>query len=853
MNMLSVEAAGPAICKKMSYGSIAGGGGLGSRGPFGGPSRQGYQPLECARCWTEYGIRHFPCPSPESKLQNPCVGKDGEGDLGPAGTPIVPRARKRGPGVAPEGSRMPEPTSSPTSSPTTGPRKDLAAGPHGRMAGPTSSPTSSPTTGPRKDLAAGPHGRMVGPSATRAKKRKPNFCPQETEVLVSKVSKHHQLLFGTGLLKAEPTRRYRVWSRILQAVNALGYCRRDVVDLKHKWRDLRAVVRRKLGDLRKAAHGPSPGSGKPQALALTPVEQVVAKTFSCQALPSEGFGLEPPRATQVDPRDLQELFQETSANVFRINSSVTSLERSLQSLGTPSDTQELRDSLHTAQQETNKTIAASATTVKQMAELLRSSCPQERPQLDRLKTQLSDAIQRYGVVQKKIAEKSRALLPMAQRGSKQQSPQAPFAELADDEKIFNGSDNMWQGQEQALLPDITEEDLEAIRLREEAILQMESNLLDVNQIIKDLASMVSEQGEAVGSSSSKAMCRQSCSPEPATVALLPGAGPGSTPLRPGPHSRTKTRKPNFSPQETEVLVQRVRRHYPLLFGALRGTPARKHRVWSRILQAVNALGYCRRDLGDLKHKWRDLRGAVRKKLAEGGPAPGLILTPVEHMVAETFSAHGPQGEGQATEPLPTDEEDETPSCLWLPLRTLEGPSPPEPDPLDLRGVFHAPTSSPSPPASPASTPPATTLMGSFQPSPPSSAPAPPLPSRRTPVAASETSVFEQRLLDSHRRQGALLSSWAQQQSTLMAQQNLLLQQLTEQSQRLADGVEALNRTLERLVEARPAREASPLLRDAGPAGGVAQGPAGGSQDSPQGAHSGLEVFSGMILKVEEEI
>uniref|UniRef100_A0A5F8AE89 t-SNARE domain containing 1 n=1 Tax=Macaca mulatta TaxID=9544 RepID=A0A5F8AE89_MACMU len=786
----------------MSYGSIAGGGGLGSRGPFGGPSRQGYQPL--------------------------------------------------GPGVAPEGSRMPEPTSSPTSSPTTGPRKDLAAGPHGRMAGPTSSPTSSPTTGPRKDLAAGPHGRMVGPSATRAKKRKPNFCPQETEVLVSKVSKHHQLLFGTGLLKAEPTRRYRVWSRILQAVNALGYCRRDVVDLKHKWRDLRAVVRRKLGDLRKAAHGPSPGSGKPQALALTPVEQVVAKTFSCQALPSEGFGLEPPRATQVDPRDLQELFQETSANVFRINSSVTSLERSLQSLGTPSDTQELRDSLHTAQQETNKTIAASATTVKQMAELLRSSCPQERPQLDRLKTQLSDAIQRYGVVQKKIAEKSRALLPMAQRGSKQ-SPQAPFAELADDEKIFNGSDNMWQGQEQALLPDITEEDLEAIRLREEAILQMESNLLDVNQIIKDLASMVSEQGEAVGSSSSKAMCRQSCSPEPATVALLPGAGPGSTPLRPGPHSRTKTRKPNFSPQETEVLVQRVRRHYPLLFGALRGTPARKHRVWSRILQAVNALGYCRRDLGDLKHKWRDLRGAVRKKLAEGGPAPGLILTPVEHMVAETFSAHGPQGEGQATEPLPTDEEDETPSCLWLPLRTLEGPSPPEPDPLDLRGVFHAPTSSPSPPASPASTPPATTLMGSFQPSPPSSAPAPPLPSRRTPVAASETSVFEQRLLDSHRRQGALLSSWAQQQSTLMAQQNLLLQQLTEQSQRLADGVEALNRTLERLVEARPAREASPLLRDAGPAGGVAQGPAGGSQDSPQGAHSGLEVFSGMILKVEEEI
>ncbi|XP_032466022.1 t-SNARE domain-containing protein 1 isoform X3 [Phocoena sinus] len=614
------EGGGPAFCEKMSYGSIAGSGGLGSHGPFGGPSAQGYQPLECAKCWTEYGIRHFPCPSPESSLQDSCVGKDGEGDLGPAGTPRGPRARKRGPGVAMDGSRTPECT--------------------------------SPPAGPRKDLAARAHGRVAGPRASRAKKRKPNFCPQETEVLVAKVSKHHQLLFGTGLLRAEPTRRYRVWSRILQAVNALGYCRRDIVDLKHKWRDLRAVVRRKLGDLRGVAPGPSPA--KPQALALTPVEQVVAKTFSCQALPSEGLSPELPRATEMDLSDLQELFQETSASVFRINSNVAFLEQSLRSLGTPSGTQELRDSLHTVQQQTNHAVAASASALKQMAELLRGCSRQERLQLDRLKTQLSDAIQSYGVVQKKIAEKSRALLPTAQRVGKQQSPQAPFAELSEDEKIFNGGDGVWQAQGQALLPEITEEDLEAIRLREEAILQIESDLLDVNQIIKDLASMVSEQGEAIGSSSGKAACRRSSSPEPAVVAPLPG--PGCAPLRPGSHSRTKTRKPNFSPQETEVLVQRVTRHYPLLFGALRGPPARKHRVWSRILQAVNALGYCRRDLGDVKHKWRDLRGVVRRKLAERPRAPGPVLTPVERMVAETFAAPGPAGEGQPAEALPNSIE-----------------------------------------------------------------------------------------------------------------------------------------------------------------------------------------------------
>ncbi|PKU30532.1 t-snare domain-containing protein 1 isoform x1 [Limosa lapponica baueri] len=61
----------------------------------------------------------------------------------------------------------------------------------------------------------------------------------------------------------------------------------------------------------------------------------------------------------------------------------------------------------------------------------------------------------------------------------EQSPRTPFSDLPDDEKIFNGGDGMWQSQsqDQALLSEITEEDLEAIRQREEAIQQIEvSNL-----------------------------------------------------------------------------------------------------------------------------------------------------------------------------------------------------------------------------------------------------------------------------------------------------------------------------------------------------------------------------------------
>lgn len=202
-------------------------------------------------------------------------------------------------------------------------------------------------------------------------------------------------------------------------------------------------------------------------------------------------------------------------------------------------------------------------------------------------------------------------------------------------------------------------------------------------------------------------------------------------------------------------------------------------------------------------------------------------------------------------PPPADEDDDAPSGLWLPLRTLEGPSLPEPEPLDRRGTIPAPTSSPSlpaSPASPASVPPAAVFPGALGPSPPHTAPPPP-PGR----PAGEASEFEQRLLDSQWRQGALLSHWSQQQTVLMAQQNRLLQRLAEQNQRLADGMEALNRTLEKLVEACPVPGASPPVRDGTPAGGAARGPSGGSRGSPQRPHPGLEVFSGMILKVEEEV
>ncbi|XP_076135604.1 T-SNARE Domain Containing 1 [Alosa pseudoharengus] len=203
-----------------------------------------------------------------------------------------------------------------------------------------------------------------------------------------------------------------------------------------------------------------------------------------------------PVATQVSASELQDVFQETSSNIFQINANVVALEKSLQSLGTSRDTAELRQSLHSMQQQTNKVITSTSQLIKQLSDIISGSSRQDRLRLTRLKTELSESVQRYGDLQKKIADRSRALLPPAQKDRKS-SPQTPFTELSEEGALF-GTAGGTEG-EQAFLSEISEEDVEALRQREEALLQIEKDILDVSTIMKELASMVHEQGDTIDS------------------------------------------------------------------------------------------------------------------------------------------------------------------------------------------------------------------------------------------------------------------------------------------------------------------------------------------------------------------
>ncbi|XP_028831277.1 t-SNARE domain-containing protein 1 isoform X4 [Denticeps clupeoides] len=173
------------------------------------------------------------------------------------------------------------------------------------------------------------------------------------------------------------------------------------------------------------------------------------------------------------------------------------LEKSMQSLGTSRDTAELRQSLHSTQQQTNKVITNTSQLIKQLSDIISGSSRQDRLHLMRLKTELSESVQRYGELQRKIAYRSRALLSSAQKDRKS-SPPTPFTELSEDD-ILLGTTGGVEQDSQAFLSEISEEDVEALHQREEALLQIERDMLDVSQIMKDLATMVHEHGDKIDS------------------------------------------------------------------------------------------------------------------------------------------------------------------------------------------------------------------------------------------------------------------------------------------------------------------------------------------------------------------
>ncbi|XP_064419093.1 NACHT, LRR and PYD domains-containing protein 3-like [Latimeria chalumnae] len=111
--------------------------------------------------------------------------------------------------------------------------------------------------------------------ATGPHKRKRRFEMGEVEAIIQGVDRAAEIVLGAG--STSLSHREDHWWQITQDVNALGYCYWGVLEVKHKWWDLRVGIKRKMANIARATR--ATGGGPPPA-GLMPLVEVVAKHIS---------------------------------------------------------------------------------------------------------------------------------------------------------------------------------------------------------------------------------------------------------------------------------------------------------------------------------------------------------------------------------------------------------------------------------------------------------------------------------------------------------------------------------------------------------------------------------------------
>ncbi|GFO50679.1 syntaxin-7-like isoform x2 [Plakobranchus ocellatus] len=189
---------------------------------------------------------------------------------------------------------------------------------------------------------------------------------------------------------------------------------------------------------------------------------------------------------------VSQVTEKIRSNIFSINNGANAVDRAMKSIGTERDNPQLRDKIHETSQKTAKIVQE--TTKLLRAAATKKADKQQKIQLDLLKSNFQEAVQRFQSLQKKAAAKVKSAVKL---GSKPTSEPLVAIASDDDRSPLVLEEELQQNQMLKEQEAVIEDDLALIREREERIHQLESDILDVNEIFRELGAMVHTQGEVL--------------------------------------------------------------------------------------------------------------------------------------------------------------------------------------------------------------------------------------------------------------------------------------------------------------------------------------------------------------------
>lgn len=197
--------------------------------------------------------------------------------------------------------------------------------------------------------------------------------------------------------------------------------------------------------------------------------------------------------------DFQKLAQNIGTNIQKILQNVSSMSRMINQIGSPQDNQQLQNQLHQIQHYTGQLAKDTSTDLHSLSNgistLSQSEQRQWRLQKERLQQDFTKALNSFQAAQRTAAQKEKETIKAAKREKGMGGLTGPGQEPLVD--IEGQSQEEQQRRQQMLIQE--EQDIERLQERERAVRQLESDILDVNTIFKDLATLVHDQGEVIDS------------------------------------------------------------------------------------------------------------------------------------------------------------------------------------------------------------------------------------------------------------------------------------------------------------------------------------------------------------------
>nr|KJB51616.1 hypothetical protein B456_008G224800 [Gossypium raimondii] len=208
----------------------------------------------------------------------------------------------------------------------------------------------------------------------------------------------------------------------------------------------------------------------------------------------------------------QDATQAVASGIFQINTAVSTFQRLVNTLGTPKDTPELREKLHKTRLHIGQLVKDTSAKLKQASESdHRAEVSASKKVTDaKLAKDFQAVLKEFQKAQRLAAERETAYTPFVPQAVPSSSYTAGEVDTRSDESAEQRGLLVQSRRQEVLLLDNEIAFNEAIiEERDQGIQEIQQQIGEVNEIFKDLAVLVHEQGTMIGKIPSCESCKDS--------------------------------------------------------------------------------------------------------------------------------------------------------------------------------------------------------------------------------------------------------------------------------------------------------------------------------------------------------